>query len=170
MWWTATTGRVQDVNQTILACFLPKWCLATPTFGEGEKERSWEPESFQIFEGKMGGREGGEGRFGENKAALNLKKTAHYISSHNLHTSSPLKLWFPSLKAFSLQKILWPTTPIIWKQFKGKESKSESIQYLVEKGIVALPLDRYLLAPLFKPPPPTLFIFGQHCLFWAVKL
>ena len=53
----------------------------------------------------MGGREGGEGRFGENKAALNLKKTAHYIS-HNLHTSSPLRLWFPSLKAFSLQKIL----------------------------------------------------------------
>ena len=35
----------------------------------------------------MGGREGGEGRFGENKAALNLKKTAHYISTHNLHTS-----------------------------------------------------------------------------------
>ena len=55
----------------------------------------------------MGGREGGEGRFGENKAALNLKKTAHYISSsHNLHTSSPLQLWFPSLRAFSLQKIL----------------------------------------------------------------
>ena len=35
----------------------------------------------------MGGREGGEGRFGENKAALNLKKTAHYISSHNMHSA-----------------------------------------------------------------------------------
>ena len=54
----------------------------------------------------MGGREGGEGRFGENKAALNLKKTAHYISSHNMHTSSPLKLWFPCLRSFSLQQIL----------------------------------------------------------------
>ena len=56
----------------------------------------------------MGGREGGdgEGLFGENKAALNLKKTAHYISSHNLHTSWPIQLWFPSLRAFSLQKIL----------------------------------------------------------------
>ena len=44
----------------------------------------------------MGGREGGEGRFGENKAALNLKKTAHYISSsHNLHTSYLSSCGFP---------------------------------------------------------------------------